>query len=195
VLIPQKVAAGIADGSVTVQFRWWKRPTVKAGGTLRSRVGVLAIEAVEVIEPDAISDADARDAGYADRDAAVADQARYQAADRRLYRVRFRRGGVDPRVALRIDDRLDAEALANIEKRLDGMDRRSQRGPWTRRTLQLIRDSPGVRAADLAEREQLETIRFKTDVRKLKELGLTESLNPGYRLSPRGEAYLRRMSR
>jgi hypothetical protein len=28
-------------------------------------------------------------------------------------------------------------------------------------------------------------------VRKLKELGLTESLPVGYRLSPRGEAYLR----
>ena len=32
---------------------------------------------------------------------------------------------------------------------------------------------------------------FKTDVRKLKELGLTESLEVGYRLSPRGEAVLR----
>jgi hypothetical protein len=31
---------------------------------------------------------------------------------------------------------------------------------------------------------------FKLDVRKLKELGLTESLRPGYRLSPRGETVL-----
>ena len=30
---------------------------------------------------------------------------------------------------------------------------------------------------------------FKADVRKLKELGLTESLRIGYRLSPRGRAY------
>ena len=30
---------------------------------------------------------------------------------------------------------------------------------------------------------------FKRNVRKLKELGLTESLEVGYRLSPRGEAY------
>ena len=36
-----------------------------------------------------------------------------------------------------------------------------------------------------------ETQPFKTDVRKLKNLGLTLSFNPGYTLSPRGEAYLR----
>ena len=31
---------------------------------------------------------------------------------------------------------------------------------------------------------------FKRDVRKLKELGLTESLEIGYRLSPRGVAFM-----
>jgi len=31
---------------------------------------------------------------------------------------------------------------------------------------------------------------FKANVRKLKALGLTESLEVGYRLSPRGEALL-----
>jgi hypothetical protein len=35
-----------------------------------------------------------------------------------------------------------------------------------------------------------EKMRFKQDVRKLKELGLTESLEVGYRLSPRGQAVL-----
>ncbi|WP_225771433.1 hypothetical protein [Inquilinus sp. Marseille-Q2685] len=34
---------------------------------------------------------------------------------------------------------------------------------------------------------------FKTDVRKLKALGLTESLKVGYRLSPRGRALLERI--
>ena len=35
-----------------------------------------------------------------------------------------------------------------------------------------------------------ETAPFKLDVRKLKNLGLTLSFRIGYRLSPRGEAYL-----
>ncbi len=188
-LIPQKVAQGIADGKVTVQFRWWKRPTVKAGGTLRSRVGVLLIEAVDAIDLDKITHADARRAGYKDKHEALADQQKYADPDRQLYRIRFRPGGTDPRIALRADDRLDAAQRAQIDDKLARMDR-SQRGPWTRRTLELIRDNPATRAADLAAQEGMEKLKWKADVRKLKELGLTESLNPGYRLSPRGEAYL-----
>ncbi len=59
------------------------------------------------------------------------------------------------------------------------------------RTRHAIARSPGVRAADLAPVLGRETQPFKRDVRKLKELGLTTSLEIGYRLSPRGDAYLR----
>jgi hypothetical protein len=37
----------------------------------------------------------------------------------------------------------------------------------------------------------METAPFKRNVRKLKELGLTESLEVGYRLSPRGQAFMK----
>jgi hypothetical protein len=47
-----------------------------------------------------------------------------------------------------------------------------------------------VRAADLAASVGREKHPFKLDVRKLKELGLTESLEVGYRLSPRGRAVM-----
>ena len=50
------------------------------------------------------------------------------------------------------------------------------------------RELGGVRAADLARELGTETLVFKRDVRKLKELGLTESLAIGYLLSPRGES-------
>jgi predicted transcriptional regulator len=62
--------------------------------------------------------------------------------------------------------------------------------PWTRSTLELIEARPEVRAGDLAEQVGREMHPFKLDVRKLKNLGLTVSLGTGYRLSPRGEAYL-----
>jgi hypothetical protein len=58
-------------------------------------------------------------------------------------------------------------------------------------TLRLIQRRPAVRAGDLADELGRERLPFKTDVRKLKNLGLTISLGTGYRLSPRGEAYLR----
>ena len=60
-------------------------------------------------------------------------------------------------------------------------------------TLRLIGERPEVRAAELAVAAGRERLPFKTDVRKLKELGLTESLEVGYRLSPRGRALLERL--
>jgi predicted transcriptional regulator len=70
------------------------------------------------------------------------------------------------------------------------MDKSSNHGAWTRETLSLIAAQPAVRAADLAASVGRERLEFKRDVRKLKELGLTESLEVGYRLSPRGRAFL-----
>ena len=63
-------------------------------------------------------------------------------------------------------------------------------GEWTYEYLQAIADHPGLRAPDLAESFGRETAPFKRDVRKLKELGLTISLEIGYELSPRGQLTL-----
>ena len=63
-----------------------------------------------------------------------------------------------------------------ITAALDRLDRGRRTGPWTREILALIASRPAVRAPDLAQSLGRETLRFKTDVRKLKELGLTHSL-------------------
>ena len=78
-----------------------------------------------------------------------------------------------------------------IDHRLARLDRASPRGPWTAATLAIIAERPAVRAGDLAESLGRDRPSFKLDVRKLKNLGLTISLEKGYRLSPRGAAYLR----
>ena len=104
-----------------------------------------------------------------------------------MFRVGLRWAGDDPRIALRQRPPTEAE-LAEIRARLDRLDAASSTGPWTRRTLAIIDRSPEVRAPDLAAELGRDTASFKRDVRKLKELGLTESLDIGYRLSPRGEA-------
>jgi hypothetical protein len=189
----------IVAGDVDVVFRLWRKPTVKAGGRLRTARGELAIEAVDEIDPTTITLADAQRAGFAS-----ADEARASVAPRpvkaspgrtrtakpdetsRVYRVTVRYAGVDSRAALRED--VSPDAIAAVVAKLDAMDSRSARGPWTRRTLDLIATWPGRRAPELAEMESLETVVFKTDVRKLKELGLTISLSVGYEVSPRGEA-------
>jgi len=135
----------------------------------------------------ALTEQDAHAAGFADLPALRAAQPR----DGQLYRIRLRVAGPDPRVELRSRARLDAAERAELAKRLDRLDRASHIGPWTATVLDLIAGNPGTRAPDLAARLGRETLPFKRDVRKLKELGLTESLPVGYRLSPRGEAYLR----
>ncbi len=63
-------------------------------------------------------------------------------------------------------------------------------GPWTLAVLRAIRANPERRAGDLAAELRAPRLPFKVDVRKLKELGLTESLPIGYRLSARGAAVL-----
>jgi hypothetical protein len=63
-LFQQRLWAGLADGTVTVAFRRWKRPRARAGGSHRTPAGVLAVDAVAEIDPAAISEDDARAAGY-----------------------------------------------------------------------------------------------------------------------------------
>ncbi|WJV50388.1 hypothetical protein [Streptomyces flavofungini] len=187
-LFTQDALSKIAAGDVDLAFRRWVRPAVRPGTRLRTAVGVLAVDAVEAVEESAVSDKDARRAGYADRAGLLADQR--PGADRALYRVTLRRVGADPRIGLREDTDLTAADLDAVTTALARVDARSGHGPWTTATLELIAAHPAVRAADLAARLGRETLPFKADVRKLKERGLTESLDVGYRLSPRGRRVL-----
>lgn len=183
-IIRQDVLRRIEAGEVDLQFRRWTRPTVRPGGTLRTRAGVLAIDAVDRVAPSRITARDAHRAGYG----TLADLMRF--LDKRptgdVYRVALHLHGPDPRVALREQADLSDADRAQIDARL-------ARLPWAHDYLHTIAGQPARRAPDLAEQHGLPPQRFKQRVRRLKELGLTESLAVGYRLSPRGEAYLRRV--
>ena len=171
--------AGIADGSIDLTFRRWPAPRVRAGSQQRTAIGVIAFDAVERV--DDLTDEEAHRAGWASRDAVIKQFAR---RDGDLYRIELHLAGPDPRAVLR--ERLPGpDELAGLRRRLDRM------GPWALAYLQTIAEQPGVRAPDLAADYGMETRAFKLRVRRLKELGLTESLQIGYRLSPRGEAFLR----
>ena len=186
-LLRKDALEGIARGEITVAFRWWTRPTVKAGGTLQTSVGQLAIVSVELIAVAAVTPADARKAGFTSRTALLKAFSRKPGS--RLYRVEFVLAGPDPRIALREKAEMTEEEVASIASRLARYDRAE---PWTRATLALIAEMPATRAGDLAAQLGQERLPFKANVRKLKALGLTESLEVGYRLSPRGRAYLDR---
>jgi hypothetical protein len=188
VLFPLRVLHAIRDGEVDLAFRRWERPRVRQGTRMRTAVGVLEIERVEVVERAALGDDEARRAGFASRDELLAT------LDRRgrghIHRIELRYAGPDPRVELRRRADLSAAELDELRRTLDRLDHGSRHGPWTRTVLELIAARPEVRAEELAASIGREKLPFKRDVRKLKELGLTESLSPGYRLSPRGRAVL-----
>jgi hypothetical protein len=190
VLFKQELWAGLADGTVTCTFRRWRRPLAKPGGRYRTPAGVLVVDAVAVVDPAEITGGDARRAGFASLAELLGELGRH--GDGPVYRVDFRFAGPDPREALRRVDTMAEEGWAELTRRLARLDRASRHGPWTLAVLRLIGDRPGVRAADLAAATGRDRASFKIDVRKLKELGLTESLEVGYRLSPRGRALLDR---
>jgi hypothetical protein len=186
-LLKQDTLRGIVDGSITLAFRQWRRPTVKAGGTLLTSIGQLAVEAVDIVPLEAITASDAAAAGFEDVASLRSHLTGRVGGD--LYRIRLSLAGPDPRVELR--ERIpEGQELEEILRRLRRLDARSAAGPWTRRVLTLLRDRPRERAADLARDLVMERADFKARVRKLKGIGLTESLRVGYRLSPRGQAVL-----
>ena len=192
-LLPLKVAQGVRDGSVTLAFRRWRKQDVEPGRRFTTAAGMVRVDEVTVVDPAAITDDEARQAGWPD-----ADRLRKRLApDESLptYRVRLSWDGEDPRVALREDADLSEADVAAIDARLERLDRASSGGPWTMATLELIRTHPQRRAPDLAVMVGRETAPFKLDVRKLKGLGLTRSFAVGYEVSPRGLAYLRKTTR
>jgi hypothetical protein len=179
--------AGLADGRIDLAFRRWEKPRVKVGGRQRTPIGVVGFDAVEAVPRSAVTAAAARRAGFDMRKDLIRFLDRRSVGE--IYRIQLRVVGPDPRVALR-EELPDATALADIERRLARLDRASPHGPWTLGVLRAIAANPERRAGDLAAEFGRPRLPFKVDVRKLKELGLTESLSIGYRLSPRGAAVL-----
>lgn len=189
-LIRMAILERIEAGEVSLAFRRWRRPTVRAGGTLRTAVGVLSIDAVMPVDPDAITEADARRAGHRDL-AALHDE--LGEGDGAVYRIALSWAGPDPRVALREDGQLDEADFEALRAAIAALDARTRGPKWALASLHLIGAQDGVTAGEIADRLGFEKAPLKARIRKLKELGLTESLRVGYRLSPRGRAVLDRL--
>jgi hypothetical protein len=182
--------AGLTSGSITLTFRRWQKPHVRVGGRYRCHpIGVLEVDAVERVPARAITDDDAKRAGFATTAElrAYLEELGPLSDDDELWRVELHHGGDGDRVELALEDQLtadDVEAIAKKLKKLDG------RKPWTDATLAIIGTHPRIAASKLAAKLGRETLPFKIDVRKLKKLGLTQSFEVGYEISPRGRAYL-----
>ncbi|MCW2644986.1 MAG: hypothetical protein QOF87_4168 [Pseudonocardiales bacterium] len=186
VLIRPAELAAIHSGDVDLAFRRWDRPRLRVGTRMRTGIGLVEVTSVDRVALKSITGAEAQRAGAASVKELLTLLA--HRPDSPIFRVGLRYAGPDPRIALRADAELTADERDYLVRRLQRLDDASPRGPWTQAALAIIARRPATRAADLAEELGRDLVTFKRDVRKLKELGLTESLEVGYRLSPRALA-------
>src|SRR4051812_48534222 len=113
VLLRRPTLDGIAAGRITCAFRRWDRPRVRPGTRLRTAVGVLAVTAVEPVEPDSLTAHDAAAAGQT-----LADLGKSLArGSGTVWRVDLHLAGPDPRIALRSAE-VDEAARAELDARL-----------------------------------------------------------------------------
>lgn len=70
-LFSRELRDDVLAGEITVSFRLWKRPKVKAGGRypVGPGQGLIEVDSVELVPFAAITDADVRQAGEQDREA------------------------------------------------------------------------------------------------------------------------------
>ncbi len=186
-LLKLKVLKKIRSGDISIVYRKWKRPSVKKGSVINSAVGQLKILKVEQIEEERINRNEINKAGYSDWKDLVNDLRKY---DGQIFKVTLRYVGEDPRISLREKIDISDTEMKNILSKLDRLDRYSKQGSWTNETLKSIDTYPELRAADLAKKLGRDKDWLKIQIRKLKNMGLTISLEKGYKISPRGSAVL-----
>jgi len=199
-LFQKRFHEGIVSGAIDRTFRIWPTARVKAGARYRCHpIGVLEVDSIDRMQIREIGEDDAQKAGFSSRSelleflSQMAKQPLSETAE--LFLVRFHHGGDGDRVSVALETNLSNEEIRATEEKLVKLDQRSSYGPWTQETLALIEQYPRTAASKLAERAGRETKPFKADVVKLKKLGLTQSFEVGYEVSPRGRAFLEALRR
>lgn len=177
----------IAAGRVTTSFRNWKRPQVKVGGEYNiPPFGAIRVTGITTTTLSQTSTRAVLRSGHE----SVGDLTKLLkcSTDDPVFQVDFTYLGAEPVKQPNRSADLTRDELTELVARLDNYDKKS---PWAWRTLDLIHQHPATRAGDLAPRVGQELPVFKRNVRKLKTLGLTLSLEVGYQLSERGSQLLK----
>ncbi len=186
---------GIKDGSITCTFRYWKRPQAVAGNFYKiNPIGHIKVTEVKEVSSRSITKKDAVASGFEDGKALREYLANFASKDRELYLVRFTYEGLRQDQLPDQSSVDDPEEFLKLKNKLAVRDKNSKVGPWTHKTLKLVGKNPGMSSEFLAKKLKRDRQELKRDMRKLKQLGLTISLEVGYKLSPRGSSYLEQLS-
>ncbi|MBP1996670.1 hypothetical protein [Paenibacillus eucommiae] len=191
-LFKNHILDGIAKGEISLAFRRWKSARVNSGSRLHTTIGVLEIVSIEAIHDWEISDEDIKQAGFSTREGLLKEINSFS-NDGNIYRIVLVHIGADPREELRERNELTEQEFVEVRGKLERLDKASPHGPWTAKFMCIIKQYPGLRSTELASAIEWETEKFKLNVRKLKNIGLTISLGTGYQISPRGEVVMERL--
>ncbi|MEM7109832.1 MAG: ASCH domain-containing protein [Bacteroidota bacterium] len=191
-LFKQYYLEGIKRDEIALAYRKWKKAAVREGSLLNTAIGQIKIGKVDRVNIQSITEPEARKAGLTSLDELLDLLGKVKEGN--VYRIEVIYHGPDPRVELRNKKKLTEKEFNHLAERLRRLDRYSKVGAWTSSTLMAIQANPKLRAADLAILLSTEKEWLKLNIRKLKNLGLTISHNPGYVISPLGAQLLKRMS-
>ncbi len=194
-LFQSRFHEGLVSGAITHTFRLWPKARVKPGARYRCHpIGVLVVDSVERVRVDQITDCEAQQAGFAGRGVLIEYLQNLSEAplsgSAEVFKVILHYGGEGDFAAVAHETEISDEAFNELTAKLSRMDSSGGSGPWTGKTLSLIEEHPRIAASRLAGMVKRETKSFKADVVKLKKLGLTQSFEVGYDLTPRGRAFL-----
>ena len=189
-MFKSRFESGIHAGKITRTYRRWKSRQVKQGGTYQlMRGGAVEVTRIDEIRSSNITNTAATKAGFLTADELL-DYIDANSTGGTLYCIEFaylqnfQKKGPNLNA---LQDEADWQAL---DLKLRKKDQNSKVGKWTTSTLALIGQNPGMPSAKLAPPLKREQRDLKKDIRKLKHLGLTISLESGYKLSDRGRSYL-----
>lgn len=185
-LLSGRVLRDVVAGRVTVLFRRWASPQARPGARVETPEGVVGVGAVTRVDPAAIGEEEARRAGFSGAAGLRSSLARHGSGP--VYRVEVAYLG--PVAAEAEPVVLSRGERAELDRRLARWDVSAPRGPWTRVLLGALVGRAGVRPGELAGELGRPVSRVKSDLWRLRELGLVEPVAGGVRLSARGSGYL-----
>ncbi|NNE27893.1 MAG: hypothetical protein HKN09_13700 [Saprospiraceae bacterium] len=178
----------IKKGKIDLAFRNWKSARVKVDSVINTAIGQIKINSIEKSRIAHISPEDIKRSGNENL-SSLLKILKVNAEDE-VFRIALSYHGEDPRIKLRNQESISSVQFEEVKFKLDRMDGRSSTGPWTMQVLKLIQNHPHQRAQFLADTLERDKDKLKINIRKLKNMGLTQRHEVGYTISPLGKAYL-----
>jgi hypothetical protein len=198
-LFQKRFHEGLKNGAVRLTFRFWSKPQVKPGGRYRVHpIGVVQVDSIEQVKLNSLNEKDSMLAGFTSKQEMLDYmnplllKMESDGREVSLFKVALHYGGDGDRASTALKTTVTKDELVVLKAKLQKMDALN---PWTKKTFELIQQYPRIAASQLALKIKMEKVDFKAYVVKLKKLGLTQSFEVGYEISPYGTVVLKALGK